>query len=158
MVRVWHSPAPFCEWRVHPDNRHSSAYWKEGKAATLSLLQRNLFHLKVNSKLPIQCHAFGCTTHGYYDLLVSKNPEILIVAMQDNIIIHFYLLNVSGPLSPCSGAKHTLWRNGLTQCPEISGPHNRLWCIDWPGFWGQEEKRQIPHSCRSRNHSSIYSQ
>lgn len=51
---------------------------------------------------------------------------------------------------------NTLWRNGLTQCPEISGPHNCLWCIDWPGFWGQEEKRQISHSCRSRNHLTIY--
>lgn len=66
---------------------------------------------------------------------------------------------MSGPPHPCSGAKHTLCRNGLTQCPEISGTCSHLRCIEQPGFWGQDkEKRQIIQSSRSRNHSAIRSQ
>ena len=60
------------------------------KASTLSPFQKEaLFHLKIDSKLLIQCRVVCCPTHGYYDLLVSKNPEILTVAMEDNVITQF---------------------------------------------------------------------
>lgn len=39
----------------------------------------------ITSELLIQCLVVCCTTYGYYDLLVSYNPEILLL-LQRKII------------------------------------------------------------------------
>lgn len=61
----------------------------------------------ISSKLLIQCRVVCCPHMVIMIYLSAMIQKYFTVAMQSNIIIHFYTVSVCGPASPCSDARLT---------------------------------------------------
>lgn len=63
------------------DNKYSiKAHWKGRKAKIEKKKKKNSRSFdNINSELLIRCRVVCCTAFGYHDLLVSNNPQILLL-------------------------------------------------------------------------------
>ena len=98
------------------DNRRSiNTYWKGEKASIFSLLKKKFSGSFENltSELLIYSVMWFVALHMVVICLSATIQNILTIAMQNNVTIHSYILNVSGPPSPNSNAKHTTVKSDL---------------------------------------------
>lgn len=113
VVRAWHSPAPWME-HLPPTTGIREMLMEKGRKRL-----HFLFFKKVSGSLENELWASDTMSCGllYHIWLLwsscqQQSRNTLIVAMQDNTIIHFYILNVSGLPSPHSGVKCTTVETG----------------------------------------------
>lgn len=90
----------------------------------------------MNSKFLIQCHVVYCTTYGYYDLVVSNNPEILLLLrckQSNNPFVHVKCVWPTESLLTCQThhCEGTGWRSALKFHVRVitSQTHRRGWFV-----------------------------
>lgn len=101
--------------------RGREKYPKKKKTETLTESFGN-----ISSKLLIQCCVVCCPHMVIMIYLSAMIQKYFAVAMQSNIIIHFYTVSVCGPPSPCLDARLTTVKKLADIVPKISGKCSHL--------------------------------